>query len=102
MQDLRQRGNMTSEAKSSSKTLSYHDLEVYKLAHSLAVQVHGLSLKLPKFEMYEEGAQIRRSAKSIPVNLVEGLDGGTIRSNTCVTSSLRTLPVMKHSSICAF
>jgi four helix bundle protein len=27
---------------------------------------------LPKFEMYEEGSQIRRSAKSISANTVEG------------------------------
>jgi four helix bundle protein len=28
--------------------------------------------KLPKFEMYEEGAQIRRSIKSVKSNIVEG------------------------------
>jgi len=28
--------------------------------------------ELPRFEMYEEGAQIRRSAKSIVANIVEG------------------------------
>ena len=28
--------------------------------------------QLPKHELYEEGSQIRRSAKSIPTNLVEG------------------------------
>ena len=28
--------------------------------------------ELPKFEMYEEGSQIRRSAKSIRANIVEG------------------------------
>jgi four helix bundle protein len=29
-------------------------------------------MKLPKFELYEEGNQIRRSSKSIGVNIVEG------------------------------
>ena len=28
--------------------------------------------ELPKFEMYEEGSQIRRSAKSVVANIVEG------------------------------
>lgn len=28
--------------------------------------------ELPKFEMYEEGSQIRRSSKSIASNIVEG------------------------------
>jgi four helix bundle protein len=31
-----------------------------------------VTLNLPKFELYEEGSQIRRSAKSIPANIVEG------------------------------
>jgi len=50
----------------------YHKLDVYKLSHELAIQIHKMSLNLPKFEMYEEGSQIRRSAKSIPSNIVEG------------------------------
>ncbi len=52
---------------------SYKDLEIYRLAHELAVKVHRMTLdQLPKHEMYEEGSQIRRSSKSIPVNIVEG------------------------------
>jgi len=31
-----------------------------------------MSLNLPKFEMYETGSQIRRSAKSVRSNIVEG------------------------------
>jgi len=51
---------------------SYRDLEVYQLAHRLAVEVHKMTLNLPKFEMFEEGSQIRRAAKSVPANIVEG------------------------------
>jgi four helix bundle protein len=51
---------------------SYKDLEIYKLAHKLAVETHKATLDLPKFELYEEGSQIRRSSKSISVNIVEG------------------------------
>lgn len=52
---------------------SYRDLEIYKIAHKLAVEIHGMSLKeLPKFEMYEGGSQIRRSSKSVSNNIVEG------------------------------
>lgn len=50
----------------------YEKLEIYTLSKSLAVRVHSMTLKLPKHEMYEEGAQIRRSSKSVPSNLVEG------------------------------
>ena len=52
---------------------SYKDLDVYQLAHDLAVKTHRMTLELlPKFEMYEEGSQIRRSSKAIPSNIVEG------------------------------
>ncbi|MBL7158417.1 MAG: four helix bundle protein [Candidatus Omnitrophica bacterium] len=51
---------------------SYRDLEIYRTAHRLAVEIHKLTLELPKFEIYEEGSQIRRSSKAISANIVEG------------------------------
>jgi len=51
---------------------TYNDLEIYQLSHNLAIEIHKLSLRLPKFELYEEGSQLRRAAKAIPVNIVEG------------------------------
>ncbi len=51
---------------------SYRDLDVYQLAHRLVVEAHRLSLELPKLELFEEGSQLRRAAKSIPANIVEG------------------------------
>lgn len=55
------------------KYKSYKDLEIYKLAHQLAVEIHKMTLtELPKFELYEEGSQIRRSSKSISANIAEG------------------------------
>ena len=50
----------------------YKGLKIYNLAHDLAVKVHRMSLALPKFEMYEEGSQIRRSSKSVSSQIVEG------------------------------
>ena len=51
---------------------SYKDLEIYKLAYELSIRVHRESLKLPAFELYEQGGQIRRSSKSIKDTIVEG------------------------------
>lgn len=51
---------------------SYRDLEVYQLAFELAVNIHAMTMRLPKYELYETGSQIRRSAKSIPANIAEG------------------------------
>jgi len=56
-----------------TKSKSYRDLEIWKMARELVVVVHKMTLeRLPKFEMYEEGSQIRRSSKSISSNIVEG------------------------------
>ena len=53
--------------------MSYRDLEIWKLAREAAVAVHRMTIQeLPKFEMYEEASQIRRSVKSVRSNIVEG------------------------------
>jgi four helix bundle protein len=53
--------------------MNYRNLEVWQLARELVVAIHNMTLtKLPKFEMFEEGSQIRRSIKSVKSNIVEG------------------------------
>jgi four helix bundle protein len=51
---------------------SYKDLEIYRLAYDISIRTHKASLKLPQFELYEQGSQIRRSTKSIKDTIVEG------------------------------
>jgi len=51
---------------------SYRELDIYVLAHELAVKIHAFSLKLPKYEMFETGSQLRRASKSVSANIVEG------------------------------
>ena len=64
------------------KLASYRDLEIWKMARELAILVHKTSLeKLPKFELYEEGSQIRRSSKSISSNIVEGFGRGRYKND---------------------
>lgn len=51
----------------------YKSLEIWRLASDLSVAIHKMTIsELPKFEMFEEGSQIRRSSKSIRSNIVEG------------------------------
>ena len=50
----------------------FEDLEIYQLAFDYAIKIHETSLKLPNFELYEQGSQIRRSSKSICYNIAEG------------------------------
>lgn len=38
----------------------------------MAIEVHKMTMTLPKFELFEEGNQIRRSSKSTTSMIVEG------------------------------
>lgn len=42
------------------------------MARELSLEIHEVTLKLPKFEQFEEAQQIRRSSKSVRSNIVEG------------------------------
>ena len=48
------------------------DLDVYQKLVKLAFEVHELTMKFPKFELYEIGSQVRRSSNAIPAILAEG------------------------------
>jgi four helix bundle protein len=53
--------------------MSYKDLEVWRLANELVLEIYVMTLNdLPKFEMYEVGSQLRRSIKSVKANIAEG------------------------------
>lgn len=51
---------------------SYKDLEVYQASYKLAIEVHRITLTLPKHELYEIGSQVRRSSQSVKDNIIEG------------------------------
>src|SRR5437867_185128 len=54
-------------------SMSYRNLEIWTLSRELVVDIHKMTLtKLPKFEMFEEGTQIRKSMKSVKSTIVEG------------------------------
>lgn len=65
---------MTSDKHIAIKTdmTSYRTLEIYVESKRLALEVHAMSLQLPKFELYEEGQQVRRSSKAVTSMIVEG------------------------------
>ncbi len=52
--------------------MSYRNLDIWKLARTQTIDIHAMSLNLPKFELYETGSQIRRSCKSVRSAIVEG------------------------------
>jgi four helix bundle protein len=55
-----------------SKIRSVEDLEVFKKAHALVLQIYKLTQNFPSEEKYGLISQIRRAAYSIPSNLMEG------------------------------
>jgi four helix bundle protein len=54
------------------KTRPHDKLEIYRVAHDLALGVHALSLRLPRLEAFEEAPQVRRASKSVTAQIVEG------------------------------
>ena len=53
--------------------MSYKKLVIWQKARESVIDIHRMTLrKLPQFELYEEGSQIRRSIKSVKSNIVEG------------------------------
>ena len=53
--------------------MNYRDLDVWQLARESVIAIHEMTLtKIPKFEMFEEGSQIRRAIKSVKSNIAEG------------------------------
>jgi four helix bundle protein len=52
--------------------MAYHDLDIFLESKRLALEVHKMTLGLPRLEMFEEGSQVRRSSKAICSLIVEG------------------------------
>ena len=48
------------------------DLEVFRRAYRLSLEVHRMSLELPRIEQFVLADQVRRASKSICANLAEG------------------------------
>ena len=42
------------------------------MAKEIVIEVHGMSLLLPRFELFKEGSQIRRSSKTVKSCIAEG------------------------------
>ena len=51
---------------------SVEDLDVFKLSHSLTLEIFGLTKTFPEEEKFGIISQMRRAAYSIPMNLMEG------------------------------
>ena len=50
----------------------FEDLEVFRRAYRLSLEVHRASLEFPRIEQFALADQIRRASKSICANVAEG------------------------------
>src|SRR6266481_8930824 len=51
---------------------TFEDLEVYQIARKFRKAMYGVNRRLPSFEKFELGSQIRRAAVSLTNNIAEG------------------------------
>jgi len=63
---------MRDDKRGTKRINSVRDLEVYKLAFESAMDILEISKSFPKEETYSLTDQVRRSSRSVCVNLAEG------------------------------
>lgn len=51
---------------------SFRDLDVYKKAFTLSIDIHKTSINFPKHEQFALTSQMRRASKGICANIAEG------------------------------
>lgn len=52
--------------------MRFEDLQVFRRAYGVSLEIHKTSLTFPKIEQYGLADQIRRASKSICANIAEG------------------------------
>ncbi len=71
-EEVKEVDEVKEKAKRQGPVRNYSDLIVYKQAYRLALDVSKLTRAFPREEQSEVGRQLRRSARSVPANIVEG------------------------------
>ena len=72
---------------------SFRDLIAYKKAYELSLEMHKISLALPRFEQVELAGQIRRASKSVCMNIAEGFS----RKDASLSEFKRFLVIARSS-----
>jgi len=66
-------GNYDQAAAASQKRYrTFEDLEAYQIAREFRKTMYGVNRRLPPFEKFELGSQVRRAAVSLTNNIAEG------------------------------
>lgn len=59
--------------------MNWRELKVWQKSHQLALEVYKVTSSFPKEEIYTLVNQLRRSAISVPANIVEGQSRNTTK-----------------------
>jgi four helix bundle protein len=62
-----------------SKIRSFQDLNIWKEAHYLTLEIYKITKNFPKEEVYGITSQLRRAATSIASNIAEGMGRNTTK-----------------------
>lgn len=65
--------------KGMSNIKSFQDLNIWKEAHRLAIEIYKITNNFPKEEIYGLTPQLRRASVSIPSNIAEGMGRNTTK-----------------------
>jgi four helix bundle protein len=65
-------GQQKSPGETKSDFQTFEDLEVYKVARQFRKAMYAVTRRLPDFEKYDLGSQIRRASLSLTNNMAEG------------------------------
>jgi four helix bundle protein len=72
VKELKEKSEVKEKSARVGPVKKYEDLLVYRQAYRLALEVSKFTKALPKEERFELGRQLRRCARSVPANIVEG------------------------------
>jgi four helix bundle protein len=68
---------------------SFQDLNIWKEAHSLTLEIYKITNGFPKTEMFGLISQIRRAAVSVAANIAEGMGRNTTKELLSFTYNSR-------------
>jgi four helix bundle protein len=72
VQEVKEAKEVKEEHRPRGPVKRYTDLLVYQQSYRLALQVSKFTRRLPREEQFELGRQLKRSARSVAANVVEG------------------------------
>ena len=73
---------------------TFRDLIAFRKAYKMALYLHKLSLKFPKYEQVELAGQLRRASKSVALNIAEGFS----RKDASLSEFKRFLVIARSSA----